>query len=70
MTAQLSHDTKAFAKTLQPTKLFILSHTEKLHMLTRKYVGPGTTKEEPRKGLSLRVIRLLTYHPIYQLLTK
>ena len=63
MTAQINI-IQGLAKTLHPTELFILSQTQKLHLLTRKNVGAGTTKEEPRKELSIKVIWLLTYHPI------
>ena len=63
MTAQINI-IQRLAETLQPTELFILSQTQKLRLLTRKNGGAGTTKEEPRKELSLKVIWLLTYHPI------
>ena len=60
----IKHNTKVSKKLSSQWKLFILSQTQKLHLLTRKNGGAGTTKEEPRKELSLKVVWLLTYHPI------
>ena len=65
MTVQINI-VQRLAKTLQPPKLFILSQTQKLHLLTRKNGGAGTTKEEPRKELYIYIyIYIYIYSCLY-----